>query len=146
MRWLFLLYVHFHTSSNFEAAWQLKINQLWANLACPNQWTALSSFSKKIRFQNNPRILTNPLRILYQCVIRNIGAINYFFGDQTTYVEPSLIKTNNVGATLIRKQLSILSYSKRKISPTENWTPVSRVTGGDTDHYTIEDLMLAVPS
>ena len=28
---------------------------------------------------------------------------------------------------------------KKKISPTGNWTPVSRVTGGDTHHYTIED-------
>ena len=27
----------------------------------------------------------------------------------------------------------------KKISPTGNWTPVSRVTGGDTHHYTIED-------
>ena len=26
-----------------------------------------------------------------------------------------------------------------KISPTGNWTPVSRVTGGDTHHYTIEE-------
>ena len=25
-------------------------------------------------------------------------------------------------------------------SPTGNWTPVSRVTGGDTHHYTIEEL------
>jgi hypothetical protein len=24
-------------------------------------------------------------------------------------------------------------------SPAGNWTPVSRVTGGDTDHYTTED-------
>ena len=27
-------------------------------------------------------------------------------------------------------------------SPTGNWTPVSRVTGGDTHHYTIEDGLL----
>ncbi len=29
----------------------------------------------------------------------------------------------------------------KKFSPTGNRTPASRVTGGDTDHYTIEDLM-----
>ncbi len=28
----------------------------------------------------------------------------------------------------------------KKFSPTGNRTPASRVTGGDTDHYTIEDL------
>ena len=27
------------------------------------------------------------------------------------------------------------------ISPTGNRTPVSRVTGGDTDHYTIEESL-----
>ena len=26
-------------------------------------------------------------------------------------------------------------------SPAGNWTPVSRVTGGDTNHYTTEDLL-----
>ena len=31
---------------------------------------------------------------------------------------------------------------KKKFSPTGNWTPVSRVTGGDTHHYTIEDDMI----
>ena len=30
---------------------------------------------------------------------------------------------------------------KRISSPTGNWTPVSRVTGGDTDHYTIEEYL-----
>ena len=30
-------------------------------------------------------------------------------------------------------------YTKSVISPTGNRTPVSRVTGGDTYHYTIED-------
>jgi hypothetical protein len=29
---------------------------------------------------------------------------------------------------------------KNETSPTGNRTPASRVTGGDTDHYTIEDL------
>ncbi len=32
--------------------------------------------------------------------------------------------------------------NEKKTSPTGNWTPVSRVTGGDTDHYTIEDLLI----
>ncbi len=30
-------------------------------------------------------------------------------------------------------------FEEKKSSPTGNWTPVSRVTGGDTDHYTNED-------
>jgi hypothetical protein len=30
--------------------------------------------------------------------------------------------------------------SNQKVSPAGNRTPVSRVTGGDTDHYTTEDL------
>ena len=29
---------------------------------------------------------------------------------------------------------------KQRSSPAGNWTPVSRVTGGDTDHYTTEEL------
>ena len=29
---------------------------------------------------------------------------------------------------------------KKRSSPAGNWTPVSRVTGGDTDHYTTEEL------
>ena len=32
--------------------------------------------------------------------------------------------------------------SKKGISPSGNWTPVSRVTGGDTYHYTNEDETL----
>ena len=31
-------------------------------------------------------------------------------------------------------------WQKKLFSPAGNWTPVSRVTGGDTDHYTNEDF------
>ena len=31
---------------------------------------------------------------------------------------------------------------KKKLSPAGNRTPVSRVTGGDTHHYTTEDVMV----
>ena len=39
---------------------------------------------------------------------------------------------------------STLPYKQKQksVSPTGNWTPVSRVTGGDTYHYTIEDPIL----
>ncbi len=37
-----------------------------------------------------------------------------------------------------------ISIQKNKISQTGNWTPVSRVTGGDTHHYTIWDLIETV--
>ena len=30
---------------------------------------------------------------------------------------------------------------EKKFSPSGNWTPVSRVTGGDTYHYTNEDML-----
>ncbi len=30
---------------------------------------------------------------------------------------------------------------QKKYSETGNWTPVSRVTGGDTHHYTISDYI-----
>ena len=33
----------------------------------------------------------------------------------------------------------MVQRTKRRTSPAGNWTPVSRVTGGDTDHYTTED-------
>ena len=36
------------------------------------------------------------------------------------------------------KGVQLMDFSKA--SPTGNWTPVSRVTGGDTHHYTIEDV------
>jgi hypothetical protein len=36
----------------------------------------------------------------------------------------------------------IIKYKQKYSSPTGNWTPVSRVTGGDTDHYTIEELLI----
>ena len=43
-----------------------------------------------------------------------------------------------IGLSLIHQFLKI----KKKISPSGNWTPVSRVTGGDTHHYTNEDDIL----
>ena len=36
----------------------------------------------------------------------------------------------------------IRKYKKKAFSPAGNRTPVSRVTGGDTHHYTTEDLMV----
>eukprot|EP00984_Skeletonema_dohrnii_P012318 scaffold4982_cov92-Skeletonema_dohrnii-CCMP3373.AAC.9 len=35
-----------------------------------------------------------------------------------------------------------LSQKEQKVSETGNRTPVSRVTGGDTSHYTISDLLV----
>ena len=35
----------------------------------------------------------------------------------------------------------VIGGEKKNISPAGNWTPVSRVTGGDTDHYTTEEEM-----
>ena len=41
---------------------------------------------------------------------------------------------------------TIEKKSKSHISPSGNWTLVSRVTGGDTNHYTNEDLFIQVCS
>ena len=42
---------------------------------------------------------------------------------------------------MIKNSPSIYLHSiKKSISPAGNRTPVSRVTGGDTDHYTTEEL------
>ena len=38
--------------------------------------------------------------------------------------------------------MSVAELLQAKISPTGNRTPVSRVTGGDTYHYTIEDWQM----
>ena len=38
--------------------------------------------------------------------------------------------------------MSLLRKIKILSSPAGNRTPVSRVTGGDTDHYTTEDLLV----
>ena len=35
--------------------------------------------------------------------------------------------------------MSLAMREKKATSPSGNWTPVSRVTGGDTYHYTNED-------
>ena len=42
-----------------------------------------------------------------------------------------------------RRHLSVetIESFKKETSPSGNWTPVSRVTGGDTHHYTNEDFM-----
>ena len=37
-----------------------------------------------------------------------------------------------------------LNPKNKSISPAGNRTPVSRVTGGDTDHYTTEELLVCV--
>ena len=37
------------------------------------------------------------------------------------------------------RKLELHDQNEQKISPSGNWTPVSRVTGGDTYHYTNED-------
>ena len=39
-------------------------------------------------------------------------------------------------------EILVQKILEKKFSPTGNRTPASRVTGGDTDHYTIEDLIL----
>ena len=39
----------------------------------------------------------------------------------------------------IRKENHVDTFVKKNISPAGNRTPVSRVTGGDTYHYTTED-------
>ncbi len=39
----------------------------------------------------------------------------------------------------------IMNSEKQKLSPSGNWTPVSRVTGGDTDHYTNEEWEKGIP-
>ena len=44
----------------------------------------------------------------------------------------------------ICKNIKNVVKMKKKISPAGNRTPVSRVTGGDTDHYTTEDPIVTV--
>ena len=48
--------------------------------------------------------------------------------------------------TLIKKCYILVQkiYNKQKSSPAGNRTPVSRVTGGDTHHYTTEEFVICV--
>ena len=39
------------------------------------------------------------------------------------------------------RNICVVSKRKMPTSPSGNWTPVSRVTGGDTNHYTNEELL-----
>ena len=46
-----------------------------------------------------------------------------------------------VVASLVAAGLSYAAYQIKKYSATGNRTPVSRVTGGDTHHYTIVEML-----
>ena len=39
------------------------------------------------------------------------------------------------------RNICVVSKRRMPTSPSGNWTPVSRVTGGDTNHYTNEELL-----
>ena len=45
------------------------------------------------------------------------------------------------GSWITREIVVVVSKSE-SFSPSGNWTPVSRVTGGDTNHYTNEELLI----
>ena len=40
----------------------------------------------------------------------------------------------------------MFNWKGKKSSETGNWTRVSRVTGGNTNHYTISDLLICLPA
>ena len=47
---------------------------------------------------------------------------------------------NTIGTKLMFPQQLLANHaSLQNISPTGTWTPVARMTDGDTHHYTIED-------
>jgi hypothetical protein len=62
------------------------------------------------------------------------------------YGKKKAVKRQKLGLTLKHVRSQYLQVSKnlveQNISPTGNRTPASRVTGGDTDHYTIEETIL----
>ncbi len=65
------------------------------------------------------------------------------YSDDSIWKLSTFIDLHFEGLRFCLKKKSIDFSNRRKIiSPTGNWTPVSRVTGGDTDHYTIEDFLL----
>ena len=69
-------------------------------------------------------------------------------GDTNHYTTENLLRFGIVHSELISdleedfvKIESLWSKNNSVLSPAGNWTPVSRVTGGDTNHYTTEDLL-----
>ena len=50
---------------------------------------------------------------------------------------------NQSSITQLLLRVFLKTYSKNVFSPAGNRTPVSRVTGGDTYHYTTEDTFVA---
>ena len=58
----------------------------------------------------------------------------------------SELKKTNFKTFSLQEKVDIwktwLSTKKVRVSPAGNRTPVSRVTGGDTHHYTTEDVTL----
>ena len=61
------------------------------------------------------------------------------------YGRPNLMHKNErifLLNLIIHKMYKIVYFMLRKnYSPAGNWTPVSHVTGGDTNHYTTEDYV-----
>ena len=69
-------------------------------------------------------------------------------GDTNHYTTEDLLRFGIVHSELIGdleedfvKIQSLWSKNDSVLSPAGNWTPVSRVTSGDTNHYTTEDLL-----
>ena len=72
--------------------------------------------------------------------IGNIDKLTSNITGNDIYLKVLLI---DLCSTLSIKWMLVKARYK-KIFPTGNWTPVSRVTGGDTHHYTIEDSIIKV--
>ena len=75
---------------------------------------------------------------------------NFNTGNRTLYLRSRWYKNGNWASTVILlmsvSSSRMLSKSKRiRLSDTGNRTPVSRVTGGDTSHYTVSDCCFYVP-
>ena len=72
--------------------------------------------------------------IIYNVVDTQMPFHLKYYIYNVVFYTPALIRQNN------SYELKGKKISKNMSSPAGNRTPVSRVTGGDTDHYTTEEL------
>ena len=96
-----------------------------------NKWNVMTEFTLKYQSANQNdyfNLLSGYFFLLYVQLWQSCSYVCLTLGVNTVL---NLCKQSHVKYWFFRKKF---------ISPTGNWTPVSRVTGGDTHHYTIEDV------
>ena len=90
----------------------------------------------KLRYSKSEKTVKGPCPQNYLCEISSKSAQPF---RQKRWHRQTDKQTDRQPGSLLTYSLKTNEYNKIS-SPAGNWTPVSRVTGGDTNHYTTEEL------